>query len=215
MVETKLLSERRACGLVGLSRSVAQYKSVRAEDAQLRARLLKLAERFPRYGYLMLHALLRQEGLVINPKRTYRIYTEERLQMRTKRCKKLPNMPRQPMVLPSRQTEQWSLDFVSDQLATGRRFRILNIVDDFTRQCVGQWVDTSISGHRLAAVLDDIGQSIGLPNSIVLDNGPELTRKAMFLWSKRTGVSSTLSSLESRRRMLSARGLTARSGLIA
>jgi len=185
LVNTQMLSERRACGLVGISRSVAQYQSQRPCDATLRTRMSKLAERYPRYGYLMLHAFLKQEGLVINPKQTCRIYTEERLQVRTK---KLPNIPRQPIALPSRPSERWSLDFVSDQMATGRRFRVLNIVDDFTRQCVGQWVDTSISGHRLADVLDDIGRRIGLPHSIVLDNGPEMTSKAMFLWSQRTGV---------------------------
>ena len=113
-------------------------------DEVLRVRLRELAERYPRYGYLMLHAFLKAEGLVQNPKKTYRIYTEEGLQVRTKKRRKLPNVPRQPMALPSRQTERWSLDFVSDQLATGRRFRTLNIVDDFTRECVGQLVDTSI-----------------------------------------------------------------------
>lgn len=184
-----MLSERRACGLIGVARSVVQYKRTNpSNDDKLRSRLKKLAEQYPRYGYLMLHALLRTEGLVQNAKRTYRIYTEEGLQVRTKKRKKLPNIPRQPMALPSRQTERWSLDFVSDQLASGRRFRVLNIVDDFTRECVGQWVDTSISGYRLANVLDHLGQRFGLPSEIVLDNGPELTSKAMFLWSKKTGV---------------------------
>lgn len=189
LVNSQMLSERRACGLIGVARSVVQYKSNRrSSDDRLRSRLKELAERYPRYGYLMLHAFLRAEGLVQNAKRTYRIYTEEGLQVRTKKRKKLPNIPRQPMALPSRQCERWSLDFVSDQLASGRRFRTLNIVDDFTRECVGQWVDTSISGHRLAVVLDHIGNQIGLPREIVLDNGPELTSKAMFLWSQKTGV---------------------------
>lgn len=189
LVNSQMLSERRACGLIGVARSVVQYKSNRqSSDDALRTRLKELAERYPRYGYLMLHAFLRSEGLVQNAKRTYRIYTEVGLQVRTKKRKKLPNIPRQPMALPSRQTERWSLDFVSDQLATGRRFRTLNIVDNFTRECVGQWVDTSISGHRLVAVLDHLGQQIGLPREIVLDNGPELTSKAMFLWSQKTGV---------------------------
>ena len=188
LVSGKMLSERRACGLVGISRSVAQYNSHRRCDAALRLRLKELAERYPRYGYLMLHAFLKQEGLVQNAKRTYRLYTEEGLQVRTKKRRKLPNVPRQPMALPSRQTERWSLDFVSDQMATGRRFRTLNIVDDYTRECVGQLVDTSISGQRLAAFLDVLGNQYGLPREIVLDNGPELTSKAMFLWVQRTGV---------------------------
>jgi len=189
LVNSQLLSERRACGLIGVSRSVVQYRSHRAaNDDCLRQRLKELAEQYPRYGYLILHALLKGEGLVQNPKRTYRIYCEEQLQVRTKRRKRLPNIPRQPMALPSRRTERWSLDFVSDQLATGRRFRILNVIDDYTRECVGQIVDTSISGHRLSVFLDYLGEGQGLPREIILDNGPELTSKAMFLWSRKTGV---------------------------
>ena len=136
----------------------------------------------------MLHALLRREGLVQNSKRPYRLYTEEKLQVRTKKRRKWCNMPRQPMLLPSRPIERWSLDFVSGQLASGRRFRVLNIVDDFTRECVGQIVDTSISGWRLSRYPDEVASSHGLPREIVLDNGPELTSKAMFLWSQKTGV---------------------------
>ncbi len=161
-----------------MTRSVVQYRSHRAaNDDRLRQRLKELAEQYPRYGYLILHALLKGEGLVQNPKRTYRIYCEEQLQVRTKRRKRLPNIPRQPMALPSRRTERWSLDFVSDQLATGRRFRILNVIDDYTRECAGQIVDTSISGHRLSVFLDYLGESQGLPREIILDNGPELTSK--------------------------------------
>jgi len=96
-----------------------------------------LAQRYPRYGYLMLHQFLRQEGLVINRKRTYRIYCELGLQVRTKRRKKLKR-PRIPMLVPSRPNERCSVDFMNDQLANGWRFRILNIVDDYSRQCVGR-----------------------------------------------------------------------------
>lgn len=185
LVDAGLASERRACGLIGISRSVVQYQGVNRDDGDLRARLKALAERYPRYGYLMLHALLRQEGLVVNAKRTYRLYCEEGLQVRTKKRRKLPLRPRRPMVLPSCTAERWSLDFMSDQMANGRRFRVLNIVDDFSRECVGQLVDTSISGERLASYLDTLSPR---PNAIVLDNGPELTSKAMFLWAQQTGV---------------------------
>ncbi len=185
LVDAGLASERRACGLIGISRPVVQYQGVNRDDGDLRARLKALAERYPRYGYLMLHALLRQEGLVVNAKRTYRLYCEEGLQVRTKKRRKLPLRPRRPMVLPSCTAERWSLDFMSDQMANGRRFRVLNIVDDFSRECVGQLVDTSISGERLASYLDTLSPR---PNAIVLDNGPELTSKAMFLWAQQTGV---------------------------
>jgi len=92
------------------------------------------------------------------------------------------------MVVPTRVNERWSLDFVHDQLSNGRRIRVLNIVDDYSRTCVGQLVDTSISGVRVARYLDEIADQRPLPKSIVMDNGPELTSKAMFFWSQRTGV---------------------------
>ena len=119
----------------------------------------------------MLHALLKREGLVVNRKRTYRVYSALGMQVRTKRRKKLVR-PRVPMVVPTRVNERWSLDFVHDQLADGRRIRILNIVDDYSRQCVGQLVDTSISGLRVGRCLDEIAMTRSLPASIVMDNGP-------------------------------------------
>ena len=128
--------------------------------------------------------MLRADGFVKNPKRTYRVYREEGLQVRTKKRKKLTR-PRVPMLVPDRANVRWSMDFVSDQLANGRRFRIFNLVDDFTRECVLQIVDFSISGHRLARELDQLRM---LPKTIVCDNGPELTCKAMYFWSQRRGV---------------------------
>jgi putative transposase len=116
--------------------------------------------------------MLRAQGHVINPKRTYRIYREEGLQVRTKRHKKLIR-PRIPMAVPDAVNQRWAIDFVSDQLANGRRFRVLNIVDDFSRECVVQVVDFSISGHRVARELDQLARQ--LPNTIVCDNGPEFT----------------------------------------
>lgn len=181
------LSERRACRLLDLSRSVLRYQPVRADDGQLRNRLKALAEQYPKYGYPTLHDMLKAEGLVQNRKRTYRLYCEEKLQVRTKKRKKLKR-PRVPMLVPNGINERWSMDFVSDQLSSGRRFRILNIVDDFSRECVGQVVDTSISGQRVARFLDELAECRGLPKVIVCDNGPEFTSKAMFFWARETGV---------------------------
>ena len=180
-------SQRRACRLVGLPRSVAWYRLKGRDDADLRHRMKVLAERYPRYGYLTLHEMLKQEGRVINRKRTYRVYREEGLQVRTKRRKKITR-PRVPMPVPTKANERWSADFMSDQLANGRRFRILNLIDDFSRQCVGQIVDTSISGARLARYLDELSSIRPLPRTLVLDNGPEFTSKAMFFWARRSGV---------------------------
>jgi putative transposase len=181
------VSERRACRLVGFSRSAIFTPLKTRNDAALRSRLKALAERYPRYGYPTLHAMLRAEGLVMNPKRTYRLYREEGLQVRTKRRKKLTR-PRVPMPVPTRVNERWSVDFVSDQLANGRRFRVFNIVDDYSRECVAQFVDFSISGLRLTNELDQLVACRKLPKTIVCDNGPELTCKAMFFWSKKRQI---------------------------
>lgn len=187
LMNTHTVSERRACRLLKLSRSSHRYEAKPNNDEALRQRLKVLAIQYPVYGYLLLHSLLKQEGLVVNKKRTYRLYTEEGLQVRAKRRKKLQR-PRQVMEVPSGVNERWSMDFVSDQLTNGRRFRILNIVDDYSRECVGQLIDVSISGERVARYLTELCQTRQMPQSIVCDNGTEFTSKAMFFWSKETNV---------------------------
>lgn len=186
-LKSRRFSERRACRLVGFSRSGIWYQPKGPNDSVLRHRLKTLAERHPRYGYPTLHDMLRLEGTVMNRKWTYRIYWEEGLQVRTKRRKKLTR-PRVPMPLPTAVNQRWSIDFVSDQLANGRRFRVFNVLDDFSRECVLQVVDFSISGVRLTREFDRLGQVRQLPTTIVCDNGPELTCKAMYFWSKATGL---------------------------
>lgn len=132
--------------MVGISRTGFRYQAKPKDDRAIRKRLLELATKHPSYGYLFLHGLMKSEGLVCNKKRTYRIYTELGLQVRTKKRKKLIR-PRMPMFVPNRPDMRWSMDFVSDQLANGRRFRVLNVIDDFTREVVGQLTAFSISGR--------------------------------------------------------------------
>jgi putative transposase len=185
--ENRRIRERRACRLVGFSRSAAWSQPRVRDDATLRARLKTLAQKYPRYGYPTLHSMLRIEGLVQDPKRIYRLYREEGLQVRTKRRKKLTR-PRIPMSVPSRANERWSMDFVSDQLANGRRLRVLNVVDDFTREFVLQVVDFSISGERVARTFNQPAHSLRLPSILVCDNGPEFTRQSMFFWARERRV---------------------------
>ena len=186
--ETYAISQRRACGLAQISRKAMRHRSVRERrDEPLLRRLKALGEQYPRYGYPLLHGLLKAEGAVQNRKRTYRLYQELGMQVRTRRKKKLVR-PRVPIEVPSGPNERWSADFVHDQLATGRRIRVLNIVDDFSRVCVAQLVDTSISGARTVRLLDQLAETRGLPKVLNMDNGPEFTSKAMFFWSQRTGV---------------------------
>jgi len=170
---------------VGLSRSVAWYRLQGHDDRALRGQLKTLAEQYPRYGYPTLHDMLRAAGHVTNYKRTYRISRAEGLQVRTKRRRKLTR-PRVPMPVPDRGNQRWSMHFVSDQLANGRRFRVLNVVDDYSRECVLQILDFSISGKRLGGELSRL--ACPLPKMLVCDYGPEFTSKAMFLWAKQAGV---------------------------
>lgn len=187
MIKAYRLSERIACRLLNLSRTAYRYQPKEPSDMGLRERMKELAVTYPRYGYLLLHGLLKREGLVQNKKRTYRLYTEESLQVRTKKRKKLQRL-RVVTETPSRPNERWSMDFVSDQLSNGRRFRVLNIVDDFNRELIGQLVSLSISGQQVAVFLSQLGYKRGLPKHIVCDNGTEFTSKAMFFWSQNTHV---------------------------
>ena len=143
-------------------------------------RLKQLAEQYPRYSYLMLHELLRREGLETNRKRTYRIYSEHAMQVRTKRRKRLVR-PRTQLQVPTVSNQRWSLYFVHDQLADGRRIRVPDVVGDYSRFCIAQLADLSISGERPARCLTELGSDRRLPRRIVMDNGPEMTSKAMFL----------------------------------
>jgi putative transposase len=187
LIQTYQLSERTACRLSGISRTAFRYIQRAKSDESIRKRLKELASQYPRYGYLLLHGLLRAEKLVKNKKQTYRLYTEEGLQVRTKKRKKIQR-PRLPMLLPSSVNERWSMDFVADQLSNGRRFRVLNVVDDCTREMIGQLVSVSISGRQVARFLEQLIEVRGKPYGIVCDNGTEFTSKAMFFWSKESNV---------------------------
>ena len=178
-------SERTACEIVGISRTAYRYQGKQAaKDSELEAALLEKAKQYPRYGYKMLHGLLKNEGRVVNVKRTYRLYKKHGLELRTKKRKKLCPLRRVPMT-PQRVNECWSMDFVHDELSDGRRFRVLNVVDNYSRECVGQIVDTSITGKRVADYLSElIDKRNAKPASIVCDNGTEFRCKAMFHWSQ-------------------------------
>lgn len=172
--------------MAGISRSMRRYRRRSRDDEALRKRMLELAFAHPRYGHRMLHAILRSEGLVVNRKRSYRIYREEGLSVLRRRRGKI-RRDRVALPVPSGAGQRWSMDFVSDQLACGRRFRVLNVIDDYTRECVLQITDVSIGGKRVAKALSASGRM--LPDTIVCDNGTEFTSKAMFEWAKENKVS--------------------------
>lgn len=187
-VERFGLSLRRSCKLVSLWRSTHGYKPKTQDDGFLRARLRELAEHRRRFGCPRLHVLLKREGLVVNHKRTERIYREERLSLRLKKRKRCPAGARVKLPIPAGPNERWSMDFVQDALSDGRKFRALTIVDDFSRECPTIEVDTSIGGFRVARVLDRLSQMRGLPNVITVDNGPEFAGKSLDEWAYRKGV---------------------------
>ena len=182
------VSERRACRLAGVARSSYRYRSVVADQAALRLRLRDLAATRVRYGYRRLHILLRREGWRVNHKRVYRLYREEGLGIRVKRRKKLASAPR---VLPPPATqplERWSLDFLSDSLVDGRRFRVLTIVDTVSRVSPAIAVGTSLTGERVVTLLDRLRSTVGVPQRIAIDNGPEFISKALDAWAYQNGV---------------------------
>jgi putative transposase len=183
------VSARRACRLVGLSRSRWQYRPIRHErDAPIRARLRDLASQRPRFGYQRLYLLLRREGVVVNHERIYRLYQEERLLVRPHRGPKHPAVPRVPLPAPTQANERWGMDFIHDACADGRRFRCLTMVDEYTRECPVIAVDTSLPAVRVIGVLEQLAGQRGLPKSLVVDHGPELISRALDLWAYRRGI---------------------------
>ena len=189
MRESTTISERRACLLVGLSRTVLHYESkVQSENEQLQARLVELAGERRRFGYRRLHALVRREGVQVNHKRIYRLYSDAGLSVRRRKKRHGVAVERQVLELPSSPNQVWSMDFVSDALANGRRIKVLTIVDDFSKEAIDLAVDFGISGHYVTRVLDQAARFRGYPKAIRTDQGPEFTGKALDQWAYQHGV---------------------------
>jgi putative transposase len=178
------LSDRRACSIVGADRKMVRYRSCRPPDAELRARLRYLANERRRFGYRRLFILLRREGEASGVNRIYRLYREEGLLVRKRRARRKAIGRRAPILIEAKANARWSLDFVHDQFANGRRFRGLNVIDDVTKECIGAIPDISISGRRVARELTAMIERRGTPGMIVRDNGTEFTCNAMLAWCK-------------------------------
>ena len=189
------LSERQACGLVGMHRASWRYARQESNDAPLRARLRELAGERARFGYRRLWAMLRREKnadgtrrWAVSHKRVHRIYREEGLAMRRKESKRLRSVARTPLQLPTRANQVWTMDFTKDQLASGRAFRTLNLMDGCTREALWIEVDTSLPGPRVVRVLEGLKQTRGVPEVIQVDNGPEFIGQAVDQWAFAHGV---------------------------
>ena len=183
------VSERRACRVLGFSRTTQRRKSPkRVKDLVLIERLRTLAAERPRFGYRRLYLLLRRDGVWINHKRVYRVYRAEGLAVRQNARRKLALGERQQKPQVSAPNQRWSLDFMADQLASGQRFRVLNVVDDFTRECLVMYAGVSITGLDVIRQLTDVIRFKGRPASILTDNGPEFAGKALDIWTYETGI---------------------------
>jgi putative transposase len=181
-METAGISERRACRFTGFPRSSQRYATRRASDAALRERLHTLALLRPRWGYRRLYRLLRRDGMIVNRKRVQRVYRDAGLSVR-RRPRKRVAVERVPRSVPIAPNIRWSMDFVSDALADGRKFRAFSVVDDFSRECPVIAVDRSLPGERIGRELDQVAQVRGYPEVIVCDNGPEFRSEAMDQWA--------------------------------
>jgi len=188
VIESFGLSQRRASGLIGVSRNTLRHTPKQERDGELRKRMKELAEQRRRFGCRRLHVLLRREGLVDNHKRTERIYREEKLALRIRRRKKLAAQGRIEIAKAGRPNELWSMDFLHDVLYSGRKLRFLPIIDTYTKECFRIEVDSSIGGKRVCTVLSQIAAFRGLPERIVVDNGPEFISNALDAWAYERGV---------------------------
>lgn len=181
-------SQRRACRVMSLNLSSCRYISCRGDGGIILERLKAIAYERPRFGYRRLHVMLLREGLNVNHKRVYRLYKLQGLAVRRKKRKHISMLTRKPLPVGNGPNERWSMDFVSDQLANGRCFRTLNIVDNYTRESLAIEVDVSLSGQRVARVLDRLVALRGTPKNIVMDNGPEFTSRALDAWAYQNKV---------------------------
>ena len=187
-MQTYEMSERQACRLLSLSRTVFRYEAQSTDDHELAQELLRLAERQPRWGCGKMVDYLRNQGHGWNHKRIRRIYRELRLNLHRKPKKRLPARTARALAVPERSNQSWSLDFMSDSLSNGRAFRTLNILDDYNREALWIEVATSIPAERVIRVLEVLLLWRGTPHQIRMDNGPELISQRLAEWAQERDI---------------------------
>lgn len=178
------MSERQACRLFKISRSTYRYQPKSKGDDEIVTLLNELAEKHPRWGFSKMFAWLRNQGYGWNHKRVRRVYREAQLNLRIKPKKRLPSRDPRPLVVPEQPNQFWSVDFMSDALVSGRKFRTFNVIDDFNREALWIEVDTSLPAARVVRVLEMIAAWRGYPTAIRCDNGPELISSTLAQWAK-------------------------------
>ncbi len=189
MVEEFDLSERHACRLVGLSRDSYRHPPVPNEqNVTLTAAIIDIAQARRRFGYRRIHDLLRPAHPKVNHKRIYRLYSEAKLAVKKRKKAKRPANERVPLQLAQKVNEVWSMDFVSDSLANGRRLKCLTVADDVSHECVDIATDFGISGQAVTRVLDQAALFRGYPSVVRTDNGPEFTSRVFMAWAQSHGI---------------------------
>jgi putative transposase len=182
------LSRRRACRLLGLADSSYRYRKRGRADGPLRALLKDQAAERRRWGYRRLMVLLRRAGFADNHKRIYRVYVEEGLQVRRRLKRRAGRWRGEKLEAAQRMNQIWAMDFLADQLADRRRLRVLPILDAYSRECLAIEADTSLPSQRVTRVLEELKARRGLPEKIVVDNGPEFTAQHLDQWAFANGV---------------------------
>jgi putative transposase len=189
MVEVHQVSNRKACAAVKLPRSTKSYKTKRIrKDDTVIEKLTNLTEKHPCIGFWQCYYRMRKQGSTDNHKRIYRIYTGMKLNIRRRAKKRLPARVKQVLYQPEFANQVWSIDFMSDSLWDGRKFRTLNVIDDFNRQVLAVEVDTSLPALRVIRVLEKLKQSRQLPEMIRVDNGPEFISAKLDIWCKENNI---------------------------
>lgn len=182
-------SDRRACRVLQLARSTARYQTRRRDTDELIDRIRRMATEWCAVGYRMIHDRLRNEGWIINHKRVYRVWRSLGLDRKPKQRTRRRGTPSpSPLAAPQQANERWALDFLSDRLENGQPYRILALIDVFTRECVAIEAARSMPAWRVAAALDRAAMRRGVPQMITIDNGPELTSKTVIDWGHRNQV---------------------------
>ena len=182
------MSQRRAFKLVCLNRSLGRYITKKTQDEEVSEKIKAVALERPRFGYRRIHVILRKKGLKINHKKVFKLYQEMGLKVRKRGARKRAGVTRYPRIKAMSINQIWSLDFMSDRLENGRKIRILNIIDEFTRENLKMVVDTSLSGARVVRELNELIIARGKPNQIISDNGTEFTSMAILKWAEEEAI---------------------------
>ena len=188
LVADEQLSNRRACKLIGISRSTFQYKAKPKDDSELQQALTALTDKHAAIGYWQCCYRLWNKGYSWNHKRIYRVYTDMKLNIRRRAKKRLPERIKQPLTVAVTPNETWSIDFMSDSLVDGRKFRLLNVIDDFNRESLAIEVDTSLPSFRVIRVLEQLIAARGKPVNIRTDNGPEFISHKLQQWCEQNNI---------------------------